>query len=227
MGILDNIERGLEKAVNGAFAKTFRSGLQPVEIAAALKNEADTRAQVISRERILIPNSYTVSLSPEDFARLNATNGSLRTELTSVLTAHARSQHYAFPGPVSIVIEPDSTISVGMSQIGSGVLDANVPWTPAIDVAGKLYPVRGPRTVIGRGSSSDIVVNDPGVSKQHLAILWDTRRAVARDLGSTNGTTLGGQKIAEAELLPDTSVRIGHTSVTFRLVPQGQFGGIR
>lgn len=227
MGILDNIERGLERAVNGAFAKTFRSGLQPVEIAAALKNEADTKAQVISRERILVPNEYRVALSPDDFGRLDASSGALRTELAGILTAHAKSQHYAFGGPLSISLVPDPGVSVGMTRIATGRLDSEVRWTPAIEVAGRLYPIRGQRTVIGRGSEADIVVSDPGVSKQHLAILWNTKSAVARDLNSTNGTTLGGKKIAEAELLPDTSVRIGRTAVTFRLVPQTQFGDAR
>ena len=48
MGLLDNFEKGLERAVNGAFAKTFKSGLQPVEITAALRRELDTKAAVIS-----------------------------------------------------------------------------------------------------------------------------------------------------------------------------------
>ena len=60
MGILDNLERGLERVVNGAFAKTFRSGLQPVEITAALRRELDTKAAVVSRDRILVPNNFTV-----------------------------------------------------------------------------------------------------------------------------------------------------------------------
>src|SRR5690606_29169923 len=60
VGLLDSFERGLERAVNGAFAKTFRSGIQPVEIASALRREMDTRAAVVSRERILAPNSYAV-----------------------------------------------------------------------------------------------------------------------------------------------------------------------
>lgn len=227
MGILDKIERGLEKAVNGAFAKTFRSGLQPVEIAAALKNEADTRAQVISRERILVPNSYAVYLNADDYTRLHVASGTLRTELATVLTAHGRAQRYAFAGPLSITITTDPTLAVGMTRIESDTLETDVRWTPALEVAGKLYPITGQRTVVGRGSDADIVVNDAGVSKKHLAILWNTRTAVARDLGSTNGTTMGGQKIVETELLPDMSVRIGRTAVTFRLVPQGQFGSVR
>src|SRR5690606_8059219 len=63
VGLLDSFERGLERAVNGAFAKTFRSGVQPVEIVAALRREMDTMAQVIGRDRILAPNSYEVLLS--------------------------------------------------------------------------------------------------------------------------------------------------------------------
>src|SRR6187402_2863434 len=37
LGLLDNFEKGLERAVNGAFAKTFKSGLQPIEITSALR----------------------------------------------------------------------------------------------------------------------------------------------------------------------------------------------
>ena len=64
MGLLDNFEKGLERAVNGAFAKTFRSGLQPVEITAALKREIDTKAAVVSRDRVLVPNQFAVRMSP-------------------------------------------------------------------------------------------------------------------------------------------------------------------
>ena len=44
MGILDNFEKGLERVVNGAFAKTFKSGLQPLEVTAALRRELDSLA---------------------------------------------------------------------------------------------------------------------------------------------------------------------------------------
>ncbi|MFX5660546.1 DUF3662 domain-containing protein, partial [Acinetobacter baumannii] len=66
MGLLDSFERGLDRAVNGAFAKTFRSGIQPVESASALRAELDKKAVVVTRERILVPNALTVRLSPAD-----------------------------------------------------------------------------------------------------------------------------------------------------------------
>ena len=44
MGLLDSFEKGLERVVSGAFAKTFKSGLQPVEITAALRREYEELA---------------------------------------------------------------------------------------------------------------------------------------------------------------------------------------
>ena len=60
MGLLDSFEKGLERAVNGAFAKTFRSGIQPVEIAAALRRELDAKAAVVSLTR-----SFAQHLAPD------------------------------------------------------------------------------------------------------------------------------------------------------------------
>ena len=70
MGLLDSFEKGLERAVNSAFAKSFRSGIQPVEIAAALRSELDAKAAVVSRDRILAPNTFEVRMSPADAERM-------------------------------------------------------------------------------------------------------------------------------------------------------------
>ena len=44
MGFLDSFERSVERAVGGAFAKTFRSGVHPLEMVAAIKREMDSHA---------------------------------------------------------------------------------------------------------------------------------------------------------------------------------------
>ena len=91
MGLLDSFEKGLERAVNSAFAKTFRSGIQPVEIASALRREADTKAAVVSRDRIIAPNSYVVRLSADDSERMRGLGGALTDELHALLTKHAKA----------------------------------------------------------------------------------------------------------------------------------------
>ena len=47
MGVLDRFEQRLDRLVNGAFARAFKSEVQPVEIAAALQRECDDRAAIV------------------------------------------------------------------------------------------------------------------------------------------------------------------------------------
>ena len=47
MGLFDRVERRLERAVNGAFARAFKSEVQPVEIASAIRRAMDDRAAVL------------------------------------------------------------------------------------------------------------------------------------------------------------------------------------
>lgn len=72
MGSLHRLEQRLEHMVTGAFARTFRSAVQPVEIASALQREVDNSAQVLSRDRRLAPNDFVIDLSPADFDRLSS-----------------------------------------------------------------------------------------------------------------------------------------------------------
>lgn len=231
MGLLDSFERGLERAVNGAFAKTFKSGLQPVEITAALRRELDTKAAVVARDRILVPNKFTVRLSPIDFERMSGLGPTLIDELVQLVQQHATAQHYSFAGGISVTLEQDPRISQGMIDIQSGNVKGNVAWTPVLDVAGKRYPITHSRTVIGRGSDADITVDDTGISRKHVEILWDGARAQVNDLGSTNGSLLNGNPVSRAPLPPDSVIDIGRTRIVFRVLAQSadvdQFSDLR
>ncbi len=220
MGLLDSFEKGIERAVNGAFAKTFRSGIQPVEIAAALRSELDRRAAVVSRDRILVPNSFTVRLAPADEERMAALGAPLGDELDALVQKHATSQGYSFAGPVSIALVRDDQLSTGTLRIESATAEGRVAWRGVVDVDGRRHPLVKSRTVIGRGSDADITIADPGTSRRHVEILWDGERAMVRDMKSTNGTELDGRKISEAPLAPDSIITIGRTNIVFRVVAQ-------
>ncbi|MFI8592823.1 FhaA domain-containing protein [Microbacterium sp. NPDC078428] len=222
MGILDSFEKGLERAVNGAFAKTFRSGIQPVEIASALRREIDTKAAVVSRDRILAPNTLEVSLSPDDHARMAGLGTALLTELHTLVESHAKAQGYSFAGPVSVSLTADPQLSPGTLRVASATQEGQVSWRAVLDIDGTRHPLSASRTVIGRGSDADITLADSGTSRKHVEILWDGERAMVRDLGSTNGTTLDGRKITEAPLTPDSTIRIGRTQIVFRVVAQAR-----
>ncbi|MBN9176843.1 MAG: DUF3662 and FHA domain-containing protein [Microbacterium sp.] len=220
MGLLDSFEKGLDRAVNGAFARSFRSGIQPVEIAAALRTELDAKAAVVSRDRILAPNTFEVRLAPADAERMGSLGSTLDDELHTLVTTHAQAQGFSFAGPVSISIAADEQLPTGTLRILSQTAAGQVAWRGVVDVEGKRHPLTKGRTVIGRGSDADITIADAGTSRRHVEILWDGERAMVRDLGSTNGTQLDGRKISEAPLPPDGIITIGRTDITFRVIAQ-------
>ena len=220
MGILDNFEKGLERAVNGAFAKTFRSGLQPVELTSALRRELDTKAAIVTRDRVLAPNRFVLRMSSSDYARMRTMGPTLIDELVSYVQQYAAGQHYQFAGGISVDLVEDPSLTEGMLQVESENVKSDIAWTPVLDIGGKRYPIEKAHTVIGRGSDADITVDDTGISRKHVQITWDGSRAQVEDLGSTNGSQLNGQPVTKALLEPDSVISIGRTRIVFRVLPQ-------
>ena len=91
MGILQKFESRLEQMVSGVFAKAFRSAVQPVEVAAALQREVDNSAQILSRNRRLVPNQFHVELSEQDHERLAPYSSTLAQELTEIAVVRLRT----------------------------------------------------------------------------------------------------------------------------------------
>lgn len=119
MGVLDRFEKGIERAVNGAFAKAFRSEVQPVEIASALRRECDDRSSVVGRDRTIAPNAFVVDLGPADYQRLDEWKDALGDELTAVVHDHARQQRYAFVGPVTVTFDEADDLDTGVFRVRS------------------------------------------------------------------------------------------------------------
>ena len=136
MGVLQRFERRLEGLVNGAFAKAFKSEVQPVEIASALQRECDNRAAPVSQGRVMVPNDFTVELGAHDYERLATYAGPLSAELAELLQEHGREQRYMFVGPVEVKFERVQDLSTGMFRIRSQAL-AGVVQVPG-------YPPQAP-----------------------------------------------------------------------------------
>ncbi len=233
MGGLQRFERRLESVISGVFAKTFRSAVQPVEIAAALERELDNNAQILSRDRRLVPNDFHVELSATDLSRLAPYDSTLARELSDQLQQHAVSQAYVFPGPVRIGFEEADDLTTGRFRIRSEA-QAKVVGTAThtqvrraralIEVNGSQHPLNPPGMVVGRGTDADLRINDPGISRRHLEfniILGaDEEDPVVEvhDLGSTNGIAVDGRKVPRARLREGSQVKVGTTTMTLRIV---------
>jgi hypothetical protein len=236
MGMLQRFESRLEQAVSGAFAKAFRSAVQPVELAAALQREVDNSAQILSRNRRLVPNTFVIELSQVDHDRLQPYSETLVDELVEMLREHADEQHYVFAGPVAISFTQEGDLVTGRFRVRSQATAQVTPnvgrgrpapsgrATASIEVNGTRHPLTPPGLVIGRGAEADLRINDPGVSRRHAEFRVTQGGSGAPevtivDLGSTNGTLLDGQRIREEAILLDGSVvRVGNTDVSVRFV---------
>jgi hypothetical protein len=255
MGVLDRFEKGIERAVNGAFARAFRSEVQPVEIASALRKAADEKAAVVGRGRTLVPNAYVVELGRSDHERLQMYADALPGELAGNLRAHAEQQGYSFVGPVSVEIEQVAGLDTGVFTVRTATVkerrpeyrpaepppvprDPDVP-TPAarryavdpvaaqapshrpyLEIDGHPYPLVGAITVLGRGDDADVVLDDPGVSRQHAEIRVRAEgprlQATLHDLGSTNGTYVNGERAGAVQLDDGAAITLGRTRAVYR-----------
>jgi hypothetical protein len=218
LGFLENFEKGLERIVNGAFSKTFKSEIQPVEIAAAIRAEMDSKASILSRDRILAPNTFSVSLATPDFKRMATLGESLITELTELSTRHAVKQGFQFGAALSIKLVEDQTLNMGQVNVNSTSQNTKVEWMPTLDVAGKRFLLNKAHTSVGRDASADIQIDDNGLSRKHFEILWDGKNAAVRDLRSTNGTLVAGRKVDEVAIADNTLIQAGRSDFTFRVI---------
>lgn len=225
MGFLDKVERSVERVVNGAFSKAFRSEVKPVEIASAIRKDMDDRAVAVARGRTIVPNEFKVTLSATDEEQIDQWGAeALAAEIEAAATDHASQQAYNFVGPVRVVFETSDALTTGQFDVASATRRGNVaPATtdtpsdqhPIIDIDGQRYLLTGPVTVIGRGSEADIVVDDAGVSRKHLELRAGPEGIVARDLGSTNGLYVEGHKVEAATLVDGNTLTIGRTRILF------------
>ena len=235
MGGLQKLEHRLEQMISGAFARAFRSAVQPVEISAALQRECDNNAQILSRDRRLVPNDFHVELSPTDLERPAPYDSALADELVTQLRDHADQQSYVFPGPVTIGFEPAEDLTTGRFRIKSRA-QAKVTGQAAtytqtrraravLEVNGTRHPLQPPGLVIGRGTEADVRINDPGVSRRHIEFrVTGDESGIAievHDLGSTNGMLVDGHRITHAGLRDGSQVKIGNTTMTVRVVEEG------
>jgi len=226
VGFIGNVEKKIESAVSAAFARAFRGDVQPVEITARLLRELDSEAQLLSRDKRLVPNDFLVGLSVQDYARLFPYSRTLNDEIVAELREYAIQRAYVFNGPIAIHYEERKDLPTGRFVVTSDavaqVTHGEDPSTTQVrraalvlEVNGVRHPLNPPGLVIGRGTEADLRINDPGISRRHAQIVvtgtGDAQTIRIVDLGSTNGITVDGRKVREADVTDGTRIDIGST----------------
>lgn len=82
--------------------------------------------------------------------------------------------------------------------------------------AGTVFPVTEASVLIGRSLDAQVSINEQAISNEHARLEQEGATFTLRDLGSTNGTYVNGQRLVEAVVLAGgDSIRMGSTTFTF------------
>jgi Protein of unknown function (DUF3662)/FHA domain len=235
VGVLQRFERRIEEMVNRPFARAFKAEVQPVEIASALQRECDDRAAIVARGRTMVPNVFTVALGERDYDRLSTYAEALGAELSAMVSEYAAEQHYAFLGPVTVDFEREDDLETGRFRLRSTAVAAAVPTrrpgtettshtaqgtVPWLEVGATTYSLRSSTTRIGRGTDSDLRIDDPGISRHHAEIRQQGGDVLIVDTGSTNGIVIDNERVEQARLADGVRIVLGNTTIVFHAGPR-------
>jgi pSer/pThr/pTyr-binding forkhead associated (FHA) protein len=67
-----------------------------------------------------------------------------------------------------------------------------------------------PILLFGRHQECDVQLNSKKVSRRHCCLAQVTGHLIVRDLGSTNGIAINGEKVPEGRLYPGDELQIGN-----------------
>ena len=214
---LNDIERRLERGVEGFFGRVFRSGVRPVELGRKLVREMDSKRTVGVNGQTMVPNAFTFEVSDDDFEQLSDMLSALRRELGDLARSHAHDEGYRLAGPLEVEVIAASGRRPGLVALTSRFHspEPGVPIAALVLPNGDRVPLADEIVTIGRNADSAIVLGDPNASRHHAEIRPLGAGFVVVDLGSTNGTQVNGARITEHVLQPGDVVTFGSTVLRF------------
>ncbi|QIP85686.1 DUF3662 domain-containing protein [Streptomyces sp. Tu 2975] len=121
MGTLNKLEQRFESFVNGAFAKVFKSAVQPLEFIGALRRECDINARIWDRDRTVTPNHFVVELNPIDHELHGPCLVMLGEELVEKVREYAEAQRYSFVGPLKVQLQRADDLDSGLYRVRSRI----------------------------------------------------------------------------------------------------------
>jgi hypothetical protein len=236
VSLIGGFEERLERAVDGFFARLFRSGVHPVEIGKRLLRVMED-GRTVALRRTYVPNLYRISVGEKDYEKLGPLEPKLVEELEIFVGEAARQRQWALPDSPRVSFVTDQKLGQGEFRIAAEAVSLKQEKTaaaadggtarrsreggsPALFLLSDDEPVKKlvieRRIRIGRQSDNDLVLTDPGVSRHHAEVINSSGTCTLHDLGSTNGTYVNGGVVSEHALRDGDRISLGSTIVEFR-----------
>ena len=214
---MQGLERRLERMVEGVFRRS-RNSIRPIELGRRLIREMDDHRSIDVKGQRIVPNDFTVLLSAQDHTGFADIEDALRTELVEACREYAREEGYHFMGPVTVELRVDNSLKPGRFGIASQLKQPEPGKRPGTIVmpSGDRIELTADKNLIGRLADCAITVSDGNTSRHHAQIHRAGSRFVISDLGSTNGTSVNGERLTADHLLADGDIiTVGSVNLRF------------
>ena len=219
MGLRD-LERAIERGVDGVLGRVFRAEVSRLEIEKRVERELDAGTRRGAPGTRVMPNEIEVRIHPDDADGLGDETANIERSLLTMAREHAREMSCAFEGPLVVTVTATPEALRGTIEVFATAEHsiAGVPPGTLIYPDGYRYDLApsGPEgIVLGRDPESDIQIDDKKASREHAQVRPSPRGWIVEDLGSTNGTRVNGFRTAAQLLLDGDQLTIGDTQFTF------------
>ena len=219
MGLRD-LERAIERGVDGVLGRVFRSEVSRLEIAKRVERELEAGMRRGPAGSRVMPNEVEVRIHPDDAERIDEELSVVEGELLGMARDLSREQECSFDGPLvgSLTVTPEAqrgTIEVFATAEHS---IAGIPPGTLVYPDGYRYDLARTGTqgiILGRDEASHIVIDDDRASREHAFVRPSARGWIVEDVGSTNGTRVNGFRTSGQLLVDGDMVTIGATTFTF------------
>lgn len=219
MGLRD-LERAIERGVDGVLGRVFRSEVTRLEIAKRVERELGAGTRRGTAGSRVMPNEIEVRVHPDDATGLDARPGEVERELLVMAREQAREENCSFEGPLVVTVTATPETQRGTIEVFATAEHsiAGVPPGTLVYPDGYRYdlaPSGAQGIILGRDPESDIVIDDDRASREHAHIRPSARGWIIEDLHSTNGTRVNGFRSSAQLLLDSDVITIGATVFTF------------
>lgn len=230
------LEKKLETIFERAFTRVLRKKIEPVELAHELEKTVE-EAAITDVKVPYTANAYSILISKSDYNLLKPFIPELKEELENFVEKKAEALGVALPGASEVIFKVDASLKSGELKILPEVkkdkksdvfeeAEADHTRVITVDEAQKLM-LQVPEAVIedlstgakykvtrfpfriGRMEANDVVIDDPTVSRFHAEIFKDGKNFYVRDLESTNGTFVNGNRVKVKKLHDGDIITLG------------------
>jgi FHA domain-containing protein len=168
---MERLEQLASRMIEGWTGRLFGAKLQPVQLAKRLIRAMESH-QTVSLAKTFVPNSYVLSLSPNDFAQFEQYRRSLERDLSEAVLGAARDRGFTLLAYPTVELERDEDVAPGDVRVSCALVDASGEEVDAESKA--LGGVEAGHTMV---LDRDALLRDkPRAPKAELEIVRERRR---------------------------------------------------